>query len=77
MSGLSKGSTVEFNGIKVGEVAQLQLDPEDPRRVRARIQVDASAPMRTDTRARLVPAVRTAQCGTGGALLQNDVQRRG
>lgn len=56
VSGLSKGSTVEFNGIKVGEVAQLQLDPEDPRRVRARIQVDASAPMRTDTRARLVPA---------------------
>lgn len=56
VSGLSKGSTVEFNGIKVGEVAQLRLDPNDPRRVLARIQVDSGAPMRTDTRARLVPA---------------------
>lgn len=56
VSGLTKGSTVEFNGIKVGEVSSLRLDPEDPRRVFARVSVDSTAPIRRDTRARLVPA---------------------
>lgn len=56
VTGLSKGSTVEFNGIKIGEVSSLRLDPQDPRRVFARVRVDAEAPVRTDTRARLVPA---------------------
>lgn len=53
VSGLSKGSGVEFNGIKVGEVASLRLDPNDPRRVLARVRVDSKAPVRADTRARL------------------------
>ncbi len=56
VTGLTKGSTVEFNGIKVGEVSSLRLDPEDPRRVFARVSVDRTAPIRRDTRARLVPA---------------------
>lgn len=56
VAGLSKGSTVEFNGIKIGEVDSLRLDPKDPRRVLARIRVDSTAPIRTDTRARLTPA---------------------
>lgn len=56
VAGLSKGSTVEFNGIKIGEVSNLRLDPKDPRRVLARIRVDSEAPIRSDTRARLAPA---------------------
>lgn len=56
VSGLSKGSTVEFNGIKIGDVSSLRLDPQDPRRVIARVRVDSAAPVRTDTQARLVPA---------------------
>lgn len=56
VTGLSKGSTVEFNGIKIGDVSSLRLDPKDPRRVFARVRVDAEAPVRSDTRARLVPA---------------------
>ncbi|AYH42948.1 MlaD family protein [Azoarcus sp. DN11] len=56
VTGLSKGSTVEFNGIKIGDVSSLRLDPQDPRRVFARVRVDAQAPVRSDTRARLVPA---------------------
>lgn len=56
VSGLSKGGTVEFNGIKIGDVISLRLDPEDARRVIARVRVDATAPVRTDTEARLVPA---------------------
>lgn len=56
VTGLSKGSTVEFNGIKIGDVSSLRLDPQDPRRVFARVRVEAEAPVRSDTRARLVPA---------------------
>ncbi|NIX76518.1 MlaD family protein [Microvirga terricola] len=53
VSGLSKGSTVSFNGLRVGEVTEINLLPEDPRRVVAIVQVDRSTPIRSDTRARL------------------------
>ena len=33
VGGLQKGSTVEFNGVRIGEVASLQLDKGDPKRV--------------------------------------------
>ncbi|HEX2554936.1 MAG TPA: MlaD family protein [Microvirga sp.] len=53
VSGLTKGSVVLFNGIRVGEATEISLLPEDPRRVVAVIEVDRSTPVRTDTRARL------------------------
>jgi len=53
VSGLTSGSSVLFNGIRVGEVSSLRNDPSDPRRVIAIIQVDKNAPMRKDTTARL------------------------
>jgi phospholipid/cholesterol/gamma-HCH transport system substrate-binding protein len=56
VSGLSRGSKVEFNGIRIGEVSSLRLDPLNPQRVYARVSVDGSAPIRTDTHARLVLA---------------------
>jgi phospholipid/cholesterol/gamma-HCH transport system substrate-binding protein len=56
VSGLSKGSVVEFNGIKIGDVTSLRLDPDDPQRVIARVRVDSTAPVRSDTQARLIPA---------------------
>ncbi|KAI5915639.1 MlaD family protein [Thauera sp. 2A1] len=56
VSGLSRGGTVEFNGIKIGEVTGLRLDPQDPHRVIARVRVDSEAPIRSDTHARLASA---------------------
>jgi phospholipid/cholesterol/gamma-HCH transport system substrate-binding protein len=53
VTGLSKGGLVQYNGIKVGEVVQLSLARDDPRKVVARIRVDAGAPIREDTRAKL------------------------
>jgi phospholipid/cholesterol/gamma-HCH transport system substrate-binding protein len=53
VSGLSKGSTVEFKGIRIGTVDDLRLDPADPSRVRARIRVDAGVPIYDNTHARL------------------------
>lgn len=56
VSGLSVGSKVEFNGIRIGEVTQLRLNPDNPEQVYARISVEDTAPIRTDTHARLVLA---------------------
>ena len=53
VTGLSKGSPVQYNGIQIGEVSQLKLDPHDPRKVLARIQVAADTPIKMDTRAKL------------------------
>ncbi len=53
VTGLSKGGMVQYNGIKVGQVADLKLDPHDPRKVIARIQVAADTPVKRDTGAKL------------------------
>lgn len=59
VSGLSKGSAVEFKGIRVGVVDDLRINPADARLIRARIRVDANAPIYADTRARLNTATIT------------------
>ena len=51
VSGLSKGSAVQYSGIKVGDVVTLRLDPKDPRRVLARIRLGGETPIKEDTRA--------------------------
>ncbi|BAV96471.1 MlaD family protein [Lysobacter enzymogenes] len=53
VTGLSEGSTVQYNGIGVGTVQQLSLAPDDPRRVIAKLRLQADAPVKTDTRAKL------------------------
>ena len=49
VSGLRYGSAVLFNGIRVGEVTDLQLDPANPRSVTAMIAIAQGVPIRTDT----------------------------
>jgi len=53
VSGLSRGGAVTFNGLRVGDVTQLGLNPNDPGEVIARIEIDRRMPVKTDTRARL------------------------
>lgn len=53
VTGLSRGSAVQYSGIRIGDISQLRLDSDDPRRVIARIRVNADVPIKTDTRARL------------------------
>lgn len=53
VTGLSVGGLVQYNGIKVGEVSALSLSPDDARKVIARVKLDATAPVREDTRAKL------------------------
>lgn len=53
VTGLGRGSSVLFNGLRVGEVTRIELQPDDPRRIFAVIQVDRTTPLRVDTRARI------------------------
>jgi phospholipid/cholesterol/gamma-HCH transport system substrate-binding protein len=48
--GLLVGAAVLFNGIRVGEVTELSLAPDDPRRVNAAIAVTSTTPVRSDTK---------------------------
>ena len=49
VSGLRAGSAVQFNGIRVGEVTELTLNPADPRQVSVVIVVERDTPIRADT----------------------------
>ncbi|MDP3536216.1 MAG: MlaD family protein [Halomonas sp.] len=53
VSGLSVGSRVQYNGIEVGNVTGLELNPRDPRQVIAAIRVYEDTPVKLDTRAKL------------------------
>jgi phospholipid/cholesterol/gamma-HCH transport system substrate-binding protein len=72
--GLLIGAGVLFNGIRVGEVTELGLAADNPRRVNATISVSSNAPVRADTRVGLdfqgltgVPVIALE----GGVLLSN------
>jgi phospholipid/cholesterol/gamma-HCH transport system substrate-binding protein len=53
--GMSVGGEVHFNGIKVGEVSRIALDPENASRVISRIKVTSDVPIKTDSFATLEP----------------------
>lgn len=53
VTGLSEGSTVQYNGIAIGTIESLQLAPDDPSRVFARLRVREDVPIKTDTRAKM------------------------
>ena len=63
-SGLLVGSSVLFNGIRVGEITGLGLDPEHPEQVVATIGVDPGTPIRSDTQVGI-----ETQGLTGGAAV--------
>jgi len=65
VTGLSTGSQVLYSGISVGEVRELSLMRDDPRKVVARVRLSADTPVRTDTRAKL-----TMTGLTGVAVIQ-------
>lgn len=53
VSGLSKDAVVNYRGVKVGRVKQIELDPKDPRRVRILLLVHPGTPIKEDTVAAL------------------------
>lgn len=65
VTGLSVGSPVQYNGISVGSITDLSLAPDDPRKVVARLRLNSTTPVKTDTRAKL--AITSI---TGPAIIQ-------
>ena len=55
VTGLTVGSPVQYNGIAVGSITKLSLSPKDPGQVIARLRLDATTPVKTDTRAKVAP----------------------
>lgn len=53
VTGLAKGSPVQYNGIQIGEVQSLRLSRINPGRVIARVRVGGGSPIKTDTQAKL------------------------
>lgn len=51
--GLVTGANVYLSGVRVGTVEGIEVSPDDPSRVRARLHVKRGTPVRTDTRALL------------------------
>jgi phospholipid/cholesterol/gamma-HCH transport system substrate-binding protein len=49
IGGLRTGAMVSFNGIRVGEVTALSIDPHNPRQALATISVEKHTPVRADT----------------------------
>jgi len=53
VSGLREGAVVEFNGVPVGKVEQIRIDPEDVALVQTTIAIDPELVVRTDAVATL------------------------
>lgn len=53
VSGLTRGSAVLFNGVKVGEVTHLAISEQDPSKVDVLVKIDNKTPVKTNARARL------------------------
>jgi phospholipid/cholesterol/gamma-HCH transport system substrate-binding protein len=70
VSGLHTGASVLFDGMRVGEVTRIALDPNDPRKVEALVALDRTVPVRADTKVALDFQGLTGLAGislTGGA----------
>lgn len=53
VSGLSLGGDVRYNGIPVGTVTAIEIAPNDPSRVRVRVEIGGNLQIRDDTVAKL------------------------
>lgn len=51
--GLSDGSSVVYNGVNVGRVVDIELNPEDVRQVRVEAEIESAVPIHEDTVATL------------------------
>src|SRR3972149_9244882 len=66
VAGLPPGSSVGFNGIRVGEVQSFALDPQDPRKVQVPISVGDDTPVRENSHATIQSMGLTG--GSGGQI---------
>ncbi|MFN7304707.1 MAG: MlaD family protein [Phenylobacterium sp.] len=55
VNGLSRGGEVRFNGIKVGEITDIELYPQNTEKVVAHVRMSADVPVRKDSVATIEP----------------------
>ncbi len=55
VTGLSDQSVVRFNGVPVGYVQVIEIDPKDPQLVRLTLKIEKGTPITTSTTATLYP----------------------
>lgn len=55
VQGLSEGSEVRFNGLKVGDITELRIDPNDNNSVIVDIQVESNTPVDFESIGRMEP----------------------
>ncbi len=67
VSGLAIGDPVKFQGVDVGTVKAIGLDPADPRLVQVDVSLRKDAPVKTDTKATL-----RLKGITGGVFIELD-----
>lgn len=53
VTGLAQGAPVRYNGIQVGRVVELRIDPQNLQQVRVTIEIDPSTPVKSDAVASL------------------------
>jgi len=53
VTGLSVGAQVNYNGVSIGKVTEIKLDPSSPDQVRVGVELDSSAPIKSDSVASL------------------------
>ena len=51
VTGLSKGAVVDYNGIPVGKVSDVQIDPNDVEQIRVTVEIDNKVVIKTDAKA--------------------------
>jgi phospholipid/cholesterol/gamma-HCH transport system substrate-binding protein len=53
VAGLDRGSTVRQNGVPIGRVTEIKLDPQNPKQVRVTVRVDPDVEIKSDAVAAL------------------------
>ncbi len=53
VTGLQKGSAVKYQGIQVGYVSDISIDPNDIRRIILEVSLDKGTPIKVDTKAEI------------------------
>ncbi len=53
VAGLNENAKVQYNGVDIGHVGSIELDPTDPQRVRVTLEIKENTPIKADTVATL------------------------
>ncbi|MFT6397284.1 MAG: phospholipid/cholesterol/gamma-HCH transport system substrate-binding protein [Bradymonadia bacterium] len=53
VAGLNENAKVQYNGVDIGHVGSIELDPSDPQLVRVTLEIEEGTPIKADTTATL------------------------